>query len=525
MGVVAVVLLGACAPKEVNYAINIVSQVCDPAVDPFAGVQFIRVKVTGDGIDPPLVADSLKDSTTRQITIPEIPSGKKRAVEVRAYDTDPKAGGTVISMGKSMPFDVPDVVPPDLGGPIGVNVFLRRVNAFTPPSSAATPTVCSQMNVARIGHAATLIAAGSKLGKVFVAGGYNRGSDGGVSRNALADAELFNPGNGTFEKALEMSVSNGVAKLPAAFCTATSLPNGQVLIWGGERYANLGGNPNTVAPTTAVLIYDPDVDQYWAFANHTIARTQHSAAVDKNGKVLIVGGLKGQSQLLDKVEWFDPANNSIKVLDGVTVTQLGGVAVPVRGGDFVAVAGGTDGTRLVAEVKFFKFNGAAFEQQAISMPPRLADPGRRALAAGTLNGGADLVLMGGYSDPSAIKPLDTSEIVSTDRASVASGPAVGKRGELCAVTLLDGRVMAIGGRTTDSTGTGTRSDGTSAFVLSTGAGGAGSVGGPSLAVPRFGHTCTVLLDGTVLVTGGINESGGTQTILSDAFVYQPPPAD
>ena len=61
-------------------------------------------------------------------------------VEVRAYDGEPNSGGTVISMGRTLPFDIPDVVPEGTNAPVQVNVFLRRVNAFTPPASAAAPS-------------------------------------------------------------------------------------------------------------------------------------------------------------------------------------------------------------------------------------------------------------------------------------------------------------------------------------------------------------------------------------------------
>ena len=41
-----------CAPKEVNYAVKIVTQNCDASANPFEGVQFLRVKVTGDAMEP-----------------------------------------------------------------------------------------------------------------------------------------------------------------------------------------------------------------------------------------------------------------------------------------------------------------------------------------------------------------------------------------------------------------------------------------------------------------------------------------
>jgi hypothetical protein len=47
--------------------------------------------------------------------------------------------------------------------------------------------------------------------------------------------------------------------------------------------------------------------------------------------------------------------------------------------------------------------------------------------------------------------------------------------------------------------------------------------GSPVKVTRYGHTCTTLLDGTVLVTGGVNEDMGTQRVLQDAWIYTPIP--
>jgi hypothetical protein len=47
--------------------------------------------------------------------------------------------------------------------------------------------------------------------------------------------------------------------------------------------------------------------------------------------------------------------------------------------------------------------------------------------------------------------------------------------------------------------------------------------GSPLKVTRWGHTCTTLQDGTVLVTGGVNEDMGSQRVLQDAWIYTPIP--
>jgi hypothetical protein len=95
--------------------------------------------------------------------------------------------------------------------------------------------------------------------------------------------------------------------------------------------------------------------------------------------------------------------------------------------------------------------------------------------------------------------------------------------EICAVTLPDGRIVVIGGRTVDELGVARSVDQTLVLTASV-SGGLSSLGGPSLPLPRYGHTCTALPDGTVLVTGGLDERGPTE-VLVDAWLYQPAPLD
>lgn len=530
VAVAAVLALAGCGPKEIDYQVQIVTQTCDSSVDPFEGVQFLRVYVRGADIAAPLDVISGANPETRQVKIPEIPAGKARVVEVRAYDGDPLSGGRVVSMGKSLPFDVPDVVPDDLvGKSVDVKIFLRKVNAFSPIVSAAAPTQCQRMKVARAGHTATEL----KSGKVFIAGGFNFKA-GSPEKQALADTEVYNPATGAFESTRDISItsSGALTPLPVAFHTATRLASGQVLLWGGEVY--VGGVNNTVSPKTQILVYDGDVDDFGAFPSRldpaSIPRSRHSAALDQNGKVLIVGGQTRKGSLVpaNEVEWFDPdaQSNQYRVVDGVSLPRLDASIAAVKQGEFIAVAGGTDGSTMKTEVVFFKFNGTTFAQQSLANPPRLADPGRRAAGVATVRDGTDMILVGGHSDPAQVSPVASSEIVSSQSATVSMGPAVGARGDICAVTMVDGTVMAVGGRTAQMPGAFGDSDATSILIKGSSQGGVTSLGGPNLPIPRYAHTCTALQDGTVLVTGGINETAaGTQEILQDAYIYQPAPVD
>ncbi len=515
-----------CGPKEVKFNVTIVTQVCDPTVDPFKNVGFLKVAVRAPDITKPIESIAPTGQATHTVTIPQIPAGKQRVIEVRGYDMDPRGGGQVISMGRSVPFDVPDVVPAGTNDmATQVTVFLRKVGALTPISSATSPTDCQQLKVPRAGHTATVL----KNGKVFLAGGYNF-AQGSAAKNALFDTEIYDPQTGTFESAHEISIANGLQRLPRAFHTATLLQSGQVLLWGGETYSN--GVNNVISPSAIILIYDADENNFGPLRSRldppVVARTEHSAAMDANGKVLIVGG-KTRDQnlnlvLTDKVEWFDPTTNDYLEVTGLSLPRDGASVVPVQNGGYIAVAGGTDGSTMQTDVSFFQWDGMEFAQKSVATPPRLAAPGRRDAAAATINSTNDVVLAGGYSDPTMVAPVSTSEVVGTQSGMVSAGATVGSRGEACAVTLNSGDVFIAGGRGVDNSNM-PQSQGTTVLLHVGNMGGTEPLGGPTLTKPRYQHTCSLLQDGTVLVTGGVDEERGIFTILQDAYIYQPVPTD
>ena len=524
-----------CGPKEINYALTVVTQSCDPAIDPFAGVKYVQVRVYGDGLATPLTSTAVSDAG--KLKIPQIPSGTHRVIEVRGYDGDPNASAKVISIGHSLPFEMFDVIPTALNGqPVKVNVFLRKVGVFNPITSLAANNQCTKLRIPRAGHTATLL----NSGKVFIAGGYNQS---GLFKTSLSDAEIFNPETNEFESAQDIAIrsTSGETKLPKAFHTATKLPNGQVLLWGGETYVQQNNMPtNIVAPNPNIGVYDETVDRYGPTRRDdppSIPRSHHAAALDQNGNVVVIGGLTRNSTAglipAEQVEFFvgDPASadvNKYFVVAGVSYPRLGMAVAAMKQGEFimsVGGAGGTMGTTLETDVTFFKYDpkSKTYTTPTFNNPPRLSDPGRRASGVAVLNDGADMMLLGGYSDATMVKPIASSEVVSTASATVAMGPSVGTRGDICAVTMADGTVLAVGGRTIDSANGPSRSDDSTVLIKPSASGGSTSVGGPNLETARYSHTCTLLQDGAVLITGGVSEQGSTVEILQDAWIYQPAP--
>ncbi len=528
LGLLVAAGLVACAPKEFQFEVKIVSSSCEPLKDsPFQGAQFLRVRVTGDGLLKPLDAIAQIGATTKSVKIPEIPAGKRRAIEVRAYDSDP-ATGTVISIGRTAPFDIPDVVPDMLPPEMLIkNVFMRRVGEFSAVASADDPNVCQRLQLKRAGHTATLLDDGS----VLIAGGYNYRGPG--QKQALADVEVFDPNTAKFRvpKTPRIELRSGVP-LPKAFHTATKLKNGQVILWGGESYDTTMSAPT---PTKIIVGYDPTVEGFFgqstSAAPPQISRTRHSAVLDRTGKVLAVGGMTrgmtGSFVPAEPVEWYDPDKGGLSFVIGgnYKLPREGAVAAPFRDATYVAVAGGSTATAFTNEIVFFGYdaNKESFEAQPAGAP-RLADPGRRYASIAAMPGDA-LLVIGGFRDLNNTQPLASSELIAN--TSVGPGPALeSPRAETCAVALQDGTVFVSGGTTPEVVGGPVKSDARTTLIKTSSSGGTGVLGGPVLPVARVNHTCTVLADGSVLVTGGVNRSAaGMEDVLQDAWIYTPKPVD
>ncbi len=125
--------------------------------------------------------------------------------------------------------------------------------------------------------------------QVLVAGGY----DIGEALNTLNSAELYDTTSGTWS-------FTGAMATARSYHTATSLPNGQVLV--------AGGNTGSGATNTAEL-YDPTGGTWTNTGAMASAREFHTATLLPNGLVLVAGGdINGtgmsSAELYDPITWM-----------------------------------------------------------------------------------------------------------------------------------------------------------------------------------------------------------------------------
>ena len=547
MAPLALVLTG-CPSKEIDYRLSVVTQVCSAAVDPLAGVTHLSVRVLAADLQSPLEATSAVSGGERKLTLPAILPGKGRVLEVRGCAELPCTKSKTVSMGRTLPFDVPDVVPDPGAAPLNFTVFLRRVGAFTPPSAPSSPTTCASLRVARAGHTATL----DRLGRVFIAGGFQTNSSG--QREATPTTEFFDPLKGAFIDGPDLSLNaGGNLRSPRAFHTATLMPSsGAIVIWGGENYVG----SSLAVPLSTALVFNPeaalpegaDISTPSAFGiiaprtdaglgdggSVPTARAHHAAAVDGAGRLVIIGGVARTGTVtsaVGQIEWlnFQSTGVSAEVGQG-SLPRMGVSVAAVQDGGFIAVGGGTDGTTLADEITYLRFREGTYKVEPLASPTRLRTP-RRSAGAGVWAKTNDFILVGGYGDVAQVSPLSNAEIIKTDANQASDNRmAVGSRGDVCVAALSDSALFAVGGRTADSPGSSPYADPTSTVLERDVRGNPVASPGPTLDLSRWGHTCTTLGDGTVLIVGGVNEAKGSTTtpkerVIADVQIYQPLPKD
>jgi Kelch motif/Galactose oxidase, central domain len=156
--------------------------------------------------------------------------------------------------------------------------FLRTAEIYDP--ATGTWSVTGNLNITRDYISATLL----NDGEVLVAGGEG---------TAAATAELYDPVTGTWRV-------TGALHTPRVFYTTTLLPNGTVLIAAGSDSLPLA----TILSSAEV--YDPVSELWTETGDLNVARCHHTATLLPNGLVLVAGGQGDGGVKLTSAELYDP---------------------------------------------------------------------------------------------------------------------------------------------------------------------------------------------------------------------------
>ena len=355
-------------------------------------------------------------------------------------------------------------------------------------SATGTWTATGRLTTARSYHTATLLS----NGKVLVAGGYKS-----TSPYYLSDAELYDPATG-------MWTATGRLTTARFDHTATLLPNGKVLVTGGHY-----GAYNGVYLSSAEL-YDVATGTWAATGALTTACAWHTATLLPNGRVLVVGGAYYDSTLwvtvyLSSTELYDPATGKWTMADALATARAYHTATLLPNGN-VLVAGGDNSNALSS--------AESYDQATVAWTPTGSMGTARGESPTTtlLLNGKVLVTGGmGYVGYSWYH-ISSAELYNPATGTwMTTGPMNIARSDHTATLLPNGRVLVVGGQTTDYSpiANSELNNPTTGTWAATG----------MLATGRAGHTATLLPNGKVLVAGGY--SGANDYPLGSAELYDP----
>lgn len=294
-------------------------------------------------------------------------------------------------------------------------------------------------------------------------------------------------------------VTNSPMTTARAFQTVTLLPNGKVLVAGGQIN---GGATNTAE------LYDPATGTWTATGPLITARFEHTATLLRNGKVLVAGGVTGKPprhSYLASAELYDPATGTWTATGAMhvqrcvhTATLLVNGKVLVAGGYYDDTLHGTaylDGTEI--------YDPDTGTWRVITNPLNIG----RSYHTATLLPDGKVLAAGGCSSTGSLASAELFD--PTSETWTATNSLNSPRFSHTATLLPNGKVLVTGGVS------GSDSYLSSAELFDS-ASGTWTPTGP-LNTARSEHTATLLPSGLLLIAGGFGNSG----YLSSAELYNP----
>jgi galactose oxidase-like protein len=306
------------------------------------------------------------------------------------------------------------------GGFSSESTYASLASAEIYNSKTATFSYTGSMTAARSNHTATLLA----NGEVLIAGGSSIANS---PPFVTATTEIYDPATGVF-------TATGSMTTPREYHTATLLPDGTVLIAGGDD--------NTGAALDSAELYNPATGAFTSVGSMTTARDQPTATLLTSGKVLIAGG---SFPPLNSAELYDPATQTFTLTGSMLDAREVHTATLLTDGK-VLMAGGAGANGPLASAELFDPGTGTFSATGSLTAPRYGH------TATSLKNG-NVLIATGYSLISPLlifEPSFTAEIYNSAKGTfTATGPMVAGRINSAATLLHTGNVLFTGGVTDD----------------------------------------------------------------------------
>jgi N-acetylneuraminic acid mutarotase len=342
----------------------------------------------------------------------------------------------------------------------------------------------ASLATARYFHTATLL----PNGKVLVAGGDGNGP-------SQESAELYDPASGTWTAT--GSLSPGTSEH-----TATLLPNGKVLVAGG-----FNGDFEFGFNLANAELYDPASGTWAATGSLGTARSEHTATLLPNGRVLVAGGFSDNYSFLASAELYDPASGTWTATRSLGAARSSHTATLLPNGKVLVAAGFNGNLDNGFNLATAELYDPASESWRATGSLAVARTGHTA----TLLPNGKVLVAGGFNHSTWLASAELYDPASG--TWTATGSLGAARSNHTATLLPNGKVLVAGGFQGDldngvELANAELYDPASGTWTATG----------SLGAARSAQTATLLPNGKVLVAGGFGNSGA----LASAELYGTP---
>ena len=250
---------------------------------------------------------------------------------------------------------------------------------------------------------------------------------GGLSSGPTSSAELFDPATRRF------SVT-GSLRTPRAGHTATLLADGRVLVAGGFNGAWLASTE----------IYDPRSGTFSPGPDLTEPRSDHLTIALRDGRVLFAGGTSTGYSFLASADLLDPTRLTVARTGSMSVARESHVGVLLPNGN-VLIAGGHAGRR--ADIRLYD-TAELYDPATGTFRPTGSMTHRRHKHAGGLLADGRVLITGGADERDDQGEYRDTEVYDpkTERfASLGEMRRARYKHQGTMTLLADGRVLIAGG--------------------------------------------------------------------------------
>ena len=321
-------------------------------------------------------------------------------------------------------------------------------------------------------------------GKVLVAGGND-------SNRSFKSAELYDQATGTWNRTADLNTDRNTH-------TATLLQNGKVLVAGGF---SCGPPPQSCFGLNGAELYDPATGTWTGTGNLNRIRDGHTATLLPNGKVLVVSGDENGNS----AELYDPNTGTWSNTGSLNTGRFQHTATLLQNGKVLVAGGENPGGARSA------LNSAELYDPATGTWSNTGNLNTaRELHTATLLSNGKVLVASGFVDFGLGRVTNSAELYDPDTGTWSSTGNLNQGRAFHTATLLTGgKVLVAGGFFVDGLPNITNS--AELYDPATGT----WSNTASLNNGRRFHTATLLQNGRVLASGGSGFNAANTSELYD----------